>query len=260
MGLRRMNKRILIFKLLLLISLLIFSLGCITQPKQEPSIQPELTPATSPIESPTEKITAPPTPTTSPEPKKPIEIKLTFPNGTVEKNGTYFLGEFTENFTFKIEPEDAKVYFNDFGIDAVNGTFTISVKQGGNYTLRVIKDKLEKVYNISIGHGEIKAEWIKTELTYVSNSFAGLVPDEWCLTKGNFRVFYEDRTNTKNRTILGIRRGYGSVWFNITTDENGIGSFNVSTAHSGLDFEFVDETTNKTLLKAHAEICPVGEA
>jgi hypothetical protein len=109
-------------------------------------------------------------------------------------------------------------------------------------------------------HGEIKAEWIKTDRTFIRDSEASLSPDNWCVAKGTFRIYYEDGINASNRTILGIREGYGSIWYNITTDENGIGTFNISTAYGGFHFEFVDKTTNKGLLKTYAEECPTGEA
>lgn len=223
--------------------LVILILGCL-QPIETPgeTAKPTEVPTTTPAPATQAPTTAPPITTPSPtetpvptpietiEPEKPVEIKLTFPNGTVEENRRFILGDFTENFTFRVEPEDAEVYFNDSGIDVVNGTFTISVNVGGDYTLRVIKDELEKAYNVSIGHGEIKAAYI-----YISP------------VKDGVKIFFMDGTLAINRTIIiDIERETPII---AVSDENGMVPYECGPYPGALRVvHYTDNSTGNILL------------
>lgn len=232
--------------LLLSLSLIFILVGCLQQaerpvetakPTEVPTTTPAPTapaPTTDPTLTPTE--TTVPTPIVTPEPEKEIVINLVFPNGTVEENGTYFLGEFTENFTFRVEPKDARVYFNNSGIDVVNGTFVISVGKGGTYTLRVIKDELEKAYNISIGHGEIIAAVISIPRPGGEGADAKV------------KIFFEDSSLAINRTIIIQMEG---LEFAIAvSDENGMVPYEC-LPYPGWEREvqYIDNSTGKMLLR-----------
>jgi len=260
---------------LLALSLTFILAGCLQQVERPPIVTK---PTEEPVITPTPPITEKPTETIKPE--EPVEIKLAFPNGTAEKNGTYFLGEFTENFTFKVEPEDVKVYFNESSINVVNGTFTISVERGGNYTLRVTKEKLEKAYNVSIGHGEIIAEWMELDYgrKYEDKRYALLFCDLYRGPTGKFKVRYEDGTPLRNRTFVAAS-AYGLAYSindvvkkeeigsrkmisDLTTNLEGIAYFEgggCGSAAGKYPFMIIDYETKKVVLKYDEEFIGVAE-
>lgn len=210
---------------------LILSVGCLSDSEAPSTTMQTVTTVPAPIPS---------TQITSPKPEKQLEISLAF---LIEENGKY-LGEFTKNFTLRVEPEDAEVYLNGSKLNVTNGSIILSVEKGGDYEIVVKKDEIEKVFPVFIGHGEIKAKIVEVEPKVQSPKV---------------KIFFEDGTLVKNRTILifeefstvsGIRR---EGPYKIVSDEKSLVPYWCGAYTYNAMVRYIDSVTGKLLLTCYRD-------